>query len=123
MPTATARRNLRSDEGRSRSFSIFDSGVVRVRIYLYRKGLLHTKSIMVDGALSMFGTVILDMRSLWLNYEVALFVYEPEFARELRALQQTYIDGADRLDPAAWARRSFRERFLENSLRLASPLL
>lgn len=94
-----------------------------VQIYLYRKGLLHTKSIMVDGALSMFGTVNLDMRSLWLNYEVALFVYEPEFARELRALQQTYIDGADRLDPAAWAGRSFRERFLENLLRLASPLL
>ena len=94
-----------------------------VQIYLYRKGLLHTKSIMVDGAMSMFGTVNLDMRSLWLNYEVALFVYEPEFAKELRALQQTYIDDADRLDPAAWARRSFRERFLENSLRLASPLL
>ena len=35
---------------------------------------------MVDGAISMFGTVNLDMRSLWLNYEVALFVYEPEFA-------------------------------------------
>ena len=50
---------------------------VGVEIYLYRGGLLHTKSIMVDGAMSMFGTVNLDMRSLWLNYEVALFVYEP----------------------------------------------
>ena len=70
-----------------------------VEIYLYRKGLLHTKSIMVDGAMSMFGTVNLDMRSLWLNYEVALFVYEPEFAQELRALQQTYLEDSDRLDP------------------------
>ena len=52
-----------------------------MEIYLYRGGLLHTKSIMVDGAMSMFGTVNLDMRSLWLNYEVALFVYEPTFAR------------------------------------------
>ena len=94
-----------------------------VKIYLYRDGLLHTKSIMVDGAMSMFGTVNLDMRSLWLNYEVALFVYDQTFARDLRALQQTYIDDADLLDPAVWATRPFRHRFLENTLRLMSPLL
>ena len=46
-----------------------------VRIHLYRNGLLHTKSITADQRISMFGTVNLDMRSLWLNYEVALFVY------------------------------------------------
>ena len=106
----------------SRSYydDLLDIGVV---IYLYRGGLLHTKSIMADGAVSMFGTVNLDMRSLWLNYEVALFVYEPAFAKELRALQQTYIEHADRLDPAAWGSRSFKDRFLENTLRLVSPLL
>jgi cardiolipin synthase len=96
---------------------------VGVEIHLYRGGLLHTKSIMVDGAMSMFGTVNLDMRSLWLNYEVALFVYDREFAVQLRALQQAYIDDADRLDTAVWASRSFGERFLENSLRLVSPIL
>ncbi|MCH9653994.1 MAG: cardiolipin synthase [Planctomycetes bacterium] len=94
-----------------------------VEIYLYRGGLLHTKSVMADGAASMFGTVNLDMRSLWLNYEVSLFVYEAEFAKELRSLQQTYIDDADRLDAAEWKVRSFKERFLENTLRLVSPLL
>ena len=96
---------------------------IGVQIQLYRGGLLHTKSISVDGAMAMFGTVNLDMRSLWLNYEVALFVYEPEFARALRALQQTYIEGSDRLDPEVWGRRPFKERFLENALRLVSPLL
>ena len=50
---------------------------IGVEIYLYRGGLLHTKSITVDGAMSMFGTVNLDMRSLWINYEVSLIVYEP----------------------------------------------
>ncbi len=34
--------------------------------------------------MSMFGTVNLDMRSLWINYEVALFVYDSEFAHALR---------------------------------------
>jgi cardiolipin synthase len=92
-------------------------------IYLYRGGLLHTKSITADRALSMFGTVNLDMRSLWLNYEVALFVYDSEFASALLELQQGYIAQSERLDPAAWASRPFRERFVDNTLRLASPLL
>ena len=106
----------------SRSFydDLLDVGV---EIYLYRRGLLHTKSIVVDGAMSMFGTVNLDLRSLWLNYEVALFVYDPAFAQQLRTLQHSYIDASERLDPVTWESRPFRERFLENTLRLASPIL
>jgi cardiolipin synthase A/B len=106
------------------SKSYYDSLLeMGAEIYLYRGGLLHTKSIMVDGGLSMFGTVNLDMRSLWLNYEVALFVYDDLFAAELRALQRTYIDDSDRIDLATWKKRSFKQRLVENVLRLASPLL
>lgn len=94
-----------------------------IEVYLYRKGLLHTKSISVDGVKSMFGTVNLDMRSIWLNYEVALYVYDSEFTGELRKLQQAYIDDSDQLNPAVWQQRSLGNRFLENSLRLVSPLL
>lgn len=96
---------------------------VGVEIHLYRGGLLHTKSITVDGKMSMFGTVNLDMRSLRLNYEVALFVYDAVFATELRVLQQTYVDDADQIAPETWRTRSFGQRFLENTLRLVSPLL
>jgi cardiolipin synthase len=106
----------------SRSYydDLLDTGV---EIYLYRGGLLHTKSICADQRVSMFGTVNLDMRSFWLNYEVALFVYDREFAAELRQLQQSYLDDAERLDMAKWEQRSFGCRFLENALRLVSPLL
>jgi cardiolipin synthase A/B len=96
---------------------------VGVSIQLYRGGLLHTKSISVDKTMSMFGTVNLDMRSLWLNYEVALFIYQAEFSEALRTLQQSYIAQSVRLDPLTWAERPFRERLLENALRLFSPLL
>lgn len=96
---------------------------VGVRIRLYRKGLLHTKSATADQNLSMFGTVNFDMRSLWLNYEVSLFVYGNEFGEHLKELQQSYIDDSDLLEPAQWRRRPFRAKLLENSLRLLSPLL
>jgi cardiolipin synthase len=106
----------------SRSYysDLLDAGV---HIHLYRNGLLHTKSITADQRISMFGTVNLDMRSLWLNYEVALFVYGTAFAEQLRALQQTYIDASECLDAEAWAKRPARQRFIENTLRLVSPVL
>ena len=106
----------------SRSYysDLLDAGV---RIHLYRKGLLHTKSITADQRISMFGTVNLDMRSLWLNYEVALFVYGKVFAEQLRALQQSYMDDSECLDAEAWANRPAGQRFVDNTLRLVSPAL
>ena len=106
----------------SRSYydELLDLGVA---IHLYQEGLLHTKSITADRRISMFGTVNLDMRSLWLNYEVALFVYGEEFARQLHALQQSYLKGCRRLDAGQWSQRSRGVRFRENLLRLMSPVL
>jgi cardiolipin synthase len=106
------------------SRSYFDDLLdIGVEIYLFRGGLLHTKSITVDGRMSKFGTANLDMRSLWINYEVSCFVFDGDFAKQLRALQQSYMDDSDRLNPANWASRNFHERLIENTMRLMSPLL
>jgi cardiolipin synthase len=88
----------------SRSYygELMESGV---RIHLYHQGLLHTKSMTADRRISMFGTVNLDMRGLWLNYEVALFVYGNAFAEQLLALQQSYLEGSTCLVPEIWAKR------------------
>jgi cardiolipin synthase len=96
---------------------------IGVRIHLYGKGLLHTKSITADRRISMFGTVNLDMRSLWLNYEVSLFVYGEAFAGQLHALQQSYLQDCRQLDPQQWSERSRVVRCLENTLRLVGPVL
>jgi cardiolipin synthase len=71
----------------------------------------------------VFGSVNLDMRSFYLNFEISLFVYDREFTARLRALQQAYILGSRRIDPAEWARRSLRLRLIENLARLLGPLL
>lgn len=94
-----------------------------MEIYLFNGGFLHTKSISVDEALSMFGTVNLDMRSLWVNYEVSLFVYDKSFTQHLKLLQQQYIDQSTLLDPEKWKKRSYVRQIMQNGLRLAGPLL
>jgi cardiolipin synthase len=94
-----------------------------VRIFGFKGGLLHTKSAVVDGEISLFGTVNLDIRSFWLDFEVTLCVYDSQFAESLLALQQKYIGDSVKIDPDAWRRRSATERFIENLARLCSPLL
>ncbi|MDF1813616.1 MAG: cardiolipin synthase [Verrucomicrobiales bacterium] len=96
---------------------------VGANIYLYKKGLLHTKSISSDRDISMIGTVNLDMRSLWINYEVALFIYDENFGKSLFDLQQSYIRDSDLLEPEQWAGRSALRKFLENTFRLVSLIL
>jgi cardiolipin synthase A/B len=94
-----------------------------VQIFGFTGGLLHTKSIVVDKEISLFGTVNMDIRSFWLDFEVTLCSYDPDFARQLRALQQKYIEDSVAVDPAIWRNRPSRKRFIENMVRLASPLL
>lgn len=106
----------------SRSYydDLMDAGV---RIRPFRGGLLHTKSITVDGEMSMIGTANLDMRSLWLNYEISMFVYDAGFTRRLRSLQTSYLEDCYTIDRQAWMSRRFVPRFVENAFRLVSPLL
>jgi cardiolipin synthase len=62
-----------------------------VKIYQFEGGLLHTKSVLVDGELSLVGTVNLDMRSLWLNFEITLVIDDAGFGGDLAAVQDDYI--------------------------------
>ncbi len=94
-----------------------------VHIMLFSNGLLHSKTITVDNDFCLFGSVNLDMRSFWLNFEMTLFIYNKEFTGQLRKLQTDYIAGSNFLDLAACHNRSFGQRFKENVALLVGPLL
>ena len=71
----------------------------------------------------MFGTMNWDMRSSAAQLRSRPVRLRTRIRETAAQLQQTYIDDSDRLDPENWMRRSFGNRFLENTLRLVSPLL
>lgn len=94
-----------------------------VEVKLFDGGLLHTKSVTVDGKLSLFGSLNLDPRSLRLNFEITLAIYDPKFTTRLRALQQSYLDDSSSMNLSEVERRSFSTRFSYNMARLLAPLL
>ena len=94
-----------------------------VRLAFFKGGLLHTKSLTIDGTTSLFGTLNMDPRSLRLNFELTLAIYDPVFTTQLRSLQQSYIDQSTGIEIDRWRRRGFITRLLENIAKLLSPLL
>ncbi|MDN3613097.1 MAG: cardiolipin synthase [Vibrio gallaecicus] len=94
-----------------------------VKIYEFHGGLLHTKSVVIDEEFCLVGTVNIDMRSLWLNFEVTLAVDDVKFTTELSQLQQSYIDNSYCVDLENWNKRGLPARFFERLFYLFNPLL
>jgi cardiolipin synthase len=94
-----------------------------VKIAAFNDGLLHTKSVTVDSTHSLFGSVNLDPRSMRLNFEILLALYDKDFSSRLRQLQQQYIDRSQLLDFETYRARPRVQQAVENFARLLSPLL
>lgn len=94
-----------------------------VHIHEYQKGLLHTKSVVLDREVTFIGTANMDIRSFYLNFEVTLVVYNKVFSQKVYQLQQRYISNSQQVCSDEWANRSTFRRIKESFLRLTRPLL
>ena len=85
----------------------------------YLPGMLHAKVIVFDDSVGVLGSANFDMRSLFLDYEIALFFYSKEEIDVLAGwFERTRSDCSDRLAPAG------RGRALAEDLgRLLAPLV
>ncbi|POF53922.1 phospholipase D-like domain-containing protein, partial [Vibrio vulnificus] len=92
-------------------------------IFEFYGGLLHTKSVVIDQEFCLVGTVNIDMRSLWLNFEVTLAVDDEHFTQQMHQLQQNYKSRAHPVHLSEWNKRSLYSRFLERLYYLFNPLL
>jgi len=94
-----------------------------ITILHFRDGLLHTKSMVIDEQITIFGTVNLDLRSFELNFEVSLIAYDQRFSSEVRELQRQYESRSHALELDQWRARPRWRRLLENAIQVMSPLL
>ena len=94
-----------------------------VRIYLHERGLLHSKTMTVDDEVTLVGSGNFDIRSFYLNFELNLLFYGPQFTGQVRALQRQYMNDATEIDLGKWQNRSAVIRIFENSAKLLGPLL
>ena len=66
-----------------------------VKIYEYRPGLLHAKTLTVDGEISLIGSTNLDLRSFHLNYENNIVFSDNKLTADIMERQYQYIADSD----------------------------
>ncbi|MFW6067579.1 MAG: cardiolipin synthase [Myxococcota bacterium] len=106
--------------GRSYYDELLDAGV---EIHEYLPGMLHTKTMVVDGAFATIGSANLDTRSFRLSFELIAALWDREVAGELEAIFEADLRNTERVDPAQWRRRGVVPRVKEGFGRLWTPLL
>lgn len=73
-------------------WQLLDAGV---KIYEYKPGLLHAKTLTVDGKISLIGSTNLDLRSFDLNYENNIVFNDKKLTADIMARQYEYIADSD----------------------------
>ena len=106
--------------GRALYEELLDSGV---RVFERRGPFMHAKAFIADDSIAIVGTANLDVRSLRLNYETNLAVYDERFINKMKAIVLEDESQSTEIDPAAWRSRPTHQRVLENTAYLMMPVL
>ena len=94
-----------------------------VEIFEYQSGLLHSKTLTIDGCWSLVGTPNFDARSLLLNFEVGVLLYDARIANRLERHFDHDRRGAKRIILSEWEQRPILHILGESVCRLAAPVL
>ena len=94
-----------------------------IRIFLYRKGFVHAKTIIADNNLSIIGTANIDFRSFDLNFEAVAIVYDAATNDQMKSAFLEDLYESDEILPDDWMNRSKWIHLLEAIAKLVSPIL
>jgi cardiolipin synthase len=94
-----------------------------VRIFEYKGGLLHTKSLTLDNEVTLIGSANMDRRSFELNYENNILFYDQSLTAEMRQRQDSYIAQSKPVTLDMVEQWTWRRRLWNNSIAMLGPVL
>ncbi len=94
-----------------------------VKIYEYRPGLLHTKSVTMDGEVTLIGSANMDCRSFALNFENNILLCDAEITAAMRARQMDYLLNSNQITAKHVESWPWYQRLWNNALAVVGPVL
>ena len=85
-----------------------------IEIYEYSPTMMHGKTVVVDGVLSIFGSANFDNRSLELNDELNVAVFSRALAARFLADFEADLEVSRKLELETWRRRPVMQRVQEH---------
>jgi len=94
-----------------------------VKVYLYKRGMIHSKFMAVDGTFCSIGSANLDIRSFEYNFEVNAIIYNSEITQKLE--QEFTNDKADcyEINQEQWENRPIQKKLIQAFMRIVAPLI
>lgn len=94
-----------------------------VNIREYVGGLLHAKTLTLDGEVTLIGSANIDRRSFELNAENNILLCDATFTRAMRARQQVFLDAATPVTRDDADAFSAPRRLWNNTIAMLGPVL
>jgi cardiolipin synthase len=94
-----------------------------VKIFEFQSGLLHSKTLTIDGDITLIGSANMDRRSFELNYENNILFYDPVLSAQVRQRQQSYLLESVAVTAEQVAAWSLGHRLLNNTVAMFGPVL
>jgi cardiolipin synthase len=94
-----------------------------VKIFEYEPAMIHTKTMVVDGLFSVFGSSNFDCRSAQINEELDITVYDEGFGAEMNSVFEQDLRHSKPYLLEEFKKRSAWERFSESIVAPLAPLL
>lgn len=94
-----------------------------VRVHEFEGGLLHAKTLTLDGAITLIGSANMDRRSFELNFENNILVHDPALTAAVRDRQASYIACSRPVTAETVATWGIGRRLLNNGVAMLGPIL
>ena len=94
-----------------------------VRIFEFKGGLLHTKSLTLDGEITLIGSANMDRRSFDLNYENNILLYDSTLTAEIRRRQDDYLVQSREVTAEMVGQWPITRKFWNNAIAMLGPIL
>lgn len=104
----------------SNYYSLIQAGV---KIYQYTPGFIHAKMIVCDDIEAIVGTINLDYRSLYLNFENCIYAYNHKSILVMEEDFNNTINDCKIIDISAYKKINIFKRFIGRLLKIFAPLM
>ena len=94
-----------------------------VRVFDYKPGLLHAKTLTMDGEITLIGSANIDRRSFDLNFENNILIFDERLTAEIRRRQDSYLADSHEVDLDVVAAWSMPRRLWNNTVAMFGPVL
>lgn len=99
---------------------LMESGV---KVYEYLPGFIHAKNIIADDECAICGTINTDYRSFYHHYECGVFFSELDAVDAMKKDFLNTLKECKEMNLEEWNNRSLKDRLIQDTLKIMSPVL